>query len=209
MSNEANIIRSGTKQHSPQHIRRRRNQLMEQEMSDTAFRQEQAIKKKKIGDATAVVADQAEAAADSGAPMTKKQLAQLAVEVLSQMNFEVPSKSGKMIERDPSHQGSQFSLPEYGYYMDLIELATEGIPIESPKGNFTTKGVKPETPERFRNVFEGGLKKARNRISDDPELKEVLPQYVKEQQQGRPVHLGVPKLDNFTTLSQFLDRHNS
>lgn len=208
MSNEASIIRTGTSESVPRHVTNRRKHMMEQDMSDTAFRQEQAIKKNKIGDATAVVADQAEAAADAGTPFTKKQLAQTAVEVLSQMNFEVPSQSGKMIERDPSQQGSQFSLPEYGYYMDLIELATEGIPIEYPKGNLTTKGVKPETPERFRNVFEGGLKKARNRISDDPELKEVLPQYVREQKTGMPVPLSVPKLDNFTSLNQFINRHS-
>lgn len=208
MSDEANIIKSGIPGGLPKNVRNRQSRVLEQDMSDTAFRQEQAIKKNKIGDATAVVADQAEAAADSGSPLTKKQLAQLAVEVLSQMNFEVPSQSGKMIARDPSQQGSQFSLPEYGYYMDLIELATEGIPIEYPKGNLTTKGVKPETPERFRKLAEGGLMKARKSISADPELKEVLPQYVKEQKTGMPVPLSVPKLDNFTELNKFIDRHS-
>ena len=54
MSNESSIIRAGVSESVPRHIQTRRAAMMEQDMSDTAFRQEQAIKKNKIGDATAV-----------------------------------------------------------------------------------------------------------------------------------------------------------
>ena len=45
-------------------------------------------------------------------------------------------------------------------------------------------------------------------MGGDPELKEVLPNFFKEQQKGLPVPLGVPKFKNFFGLSEFLDRHS-
>lgn len=179
------------------------------ENQDTVFRREQQLKKEKIGDSLAVLVDEAELRAKQGQPMTKKELATRAAEVLAQMNFEQPTgPTGTMTDRPVGDQGSEFSLPEYAYYMDMIKAITEGIPIEHPKGNITTDGVKPETPERFRSLAEQGLKKARHSIAADPEMKEVLPQYVKEQKTGMPVPLSIPKLDNFEDLSHFMNRHS-
>jgi len=92
--------------------------------------------------------------------------------------------------------------------MALIETATEGVPIKAKGSQVTTDGVKPMSAERFRNIFEGALRKLRARVSDDAEMKEVLPQYLKEKQTGMPTPLSVPKLDNFTSLSQFIERHS-
>ena len=208
MSAESNILRAGPS--DPQVFARnyKRRQLLEMQ-SDTAFRQEQALKKEKIGDAATMVVMQAEQRADAGQPLTKKELANLCIDALSQINFEMPdAKAGKMTDRNIGHQGSNFSLPEIEYYMALIEVATEGIPIAASGGRVNTNGVKPMSAERFRNIFEQALRKLRKRIGDDPEMKEVLPQYLKEQQQGKPVPLSVPRINNFENLHDFLNRHS-
>lgn len=203
MSLESNIIRTGPKD-PKEYARVYKKRLSE----NTAFQREQSIKKEKIGDAAAAIADMAAERAEAGEPMRKIDLGKIASDILAQFNFEHPDDSGKMVNRPPEMQGSEFSLPEYGYYIDLIQLATEGIPIAGPGGVVTTKGVKIGTAERFRKLYEDSLKKLRGAISSNPELKAVLPAYMKEQKQGMPVSLRVPKLDNFTSLSNYMNKHS-
>lgn len=207
MSNESEILRAGPAGKIHYNNERKRQRLMEQEvdMNDTAFRQEQALKKEKIGDATAMVIMKAEEQADAGAPLSKKQLADACIAALAQANFEMADDQGKMVPRGGT--GSAFSLPEYGYYMDLVEMATEGVPIAAKAGNVTTNGVKPMTAERFRSIFEQALRKLRGTVADSPELSEVLPQYLKEKAPKKS--LGFDKFDNFDTLSQYISRHSS
>jgi len=205
MSNDSEILRSGPQDMAQYNHRRRQQRLSEQDMNDTAFRQEQALKKEKIGDATAMVIMKAEEQADAGQPMTKKELANACIAALSQANFEMADDSGKMVPR--GGEGSAFSLPEYGYYMDLIEMATEGVPIAAAGGRVTTNGVKPMTAERFRNIFEQALRKLRGTVADNPELKEILPQYLRES--PRKETLGFPKLKNFKQLYDHFSRFPS
>lgn len=205
MSNESEILRSGPSNRVQYSHRRRQQRLAEQDMNDTAFRQEQALKKEKIGDATAMVIMKAEEQADAGQPMTKKELANACIAALSQANFEMANDDGKMVPR--GGEGSSFSLPEYGYYMDLIEMATEGVPIAAAGGRVTTNGVKPMTAERFRNIFEQALRKLRGTVADNPELKEILPQYLKES--PRKETLGFPKLKDFQELYNYFSRYNT
>jgi hypothetical protein len=206
MSNESEIIKMGAANPILYNHRRKQQRFMEQEMDldDTAFRQEQALKKEKIGDATAMVITKAEELASAGTPMTKKELANACIAALSQANFEMADDMGKMVAR-PNETGSSFSLPEYGYYMDLVEMATEGVPIAAKAGQVTTNGVKPMTAERFRNIFEQALKKLRGTVDSNPELKEVLPQYLKESKQ-KP-SLGFSKFKTFENISQYISRH--
>ena len=205
MSLESEIIKAG--QSKADQSVNKRNVYKEMETS-SAFRQEQLLKKEKIGDAAAAVVMQAEQRAAAGDPLSKKELANLCIDALAQLNFETPDAQGKLVDRDTGTSGSTFSLPEYDYYMALIETATEGVPIKAKGSQVTTDGVKPMSAERFRNIFEGALRKLRARVSDDEEMKEVLPQYLKEQQKGMPTPLGAPKLDTFTSLSQFIERHS-
>ena len=203
MSSESNIIRTGP-QDPAAFARAYKKKINE----DTAFKQQQAIKREKIGDAVAAIVDMASDAAENGNPMRKIDLGKIASDVLAQFNFEAPDDSGQMVDRPPEMQGSEFSLPEYGYYIDLIHMATEGIPIAGPGGAITTKGVKIGTAERFRKLYEDSLKKLRGAISSNPELKSVLPSYMKEQKNGMPVTLSVPKLDNFKSLNNYLTKHS-
>ena len=207
MSYESNIIKTGPDNISTYSRRKRDQRFNEQQvnMDDTAFRQEQAHKKEKIGDATAMVIIKAEELADAGTPMTKKELANAAVAALSQANFEMADDQGKMVSR-PNETGSQFSLPELDYYMNLIQMATEGVPIAATARKVTTVGVKPMTAERFRNIFEQALRKLRGTISSNPELSEVLPQYLKES--PKPT-LGFPKLKDFHELYNYFSRYTS
>lgn len=205
MSLESEIIKAGQSVVDRSANKRTVHQEMD---TDSAFRQEQLLKKEKIGDAAAAVVMQAEQRASTGDPLSKKELANLCIDALAQLNFETPDDQGKLVDRDMGSRGSTFSLPEYDYYMALIETATEGVPIKAKGSQVTTDGVKPMSAERFRNIFEGALRKLRARVSDDPEMKEVLPQYLKEKQTGMPTPLSVPKLDNFTSLSQFIERHS-
>jgi hypothetical protein len=206
MSNESNILRAGPANPTHYNKQRQRHRLMEQEvdMNDTAFRQEQMLKKEKIGDATAMVIMKAEEQADAGQPMTKKELANACIAALSQANFEMADDQGKMVPR--GGDGSAFSLPEYGYYMDLIEMATEGVPIAATGGRVTTNGVKPMTAERFRNIFEQALRKLRGTIADNPELSEVLPQYLKENKTKQT--LGFNKFNTLEVLNEYISSHN-
>ena len=89
--------------------------------------------------------------------------------------------------------------------MDLIEMATEGVPIAAKAGQVITNGVKPMTAERFRNIFEQALRKLRGTVSSSPELSEILPQYLKENTSKET--LGFNKFDNFSSLSQYISRH--
>lgn len=203
MSLESDIIKTG-----PADPKKYAQIYKKKLLEDTAFRREQQIKKEKIGDAVAAIADMASERAESGEPMRKIDLGKIASDILAQFNFEQPDESGKMVDRPPEMQGSEFSLPEYGYFIDLIQLATEGIPIAGPGGAVTTNGVKIGTAERFRKLYEDSLKKLRGAISANPELKSVLPAYMKEQKTGMPVTLQVPKLDNFTSLSNYLNKHS-
>ena len=207
MSAESNIIKTGPIDPVTFARNYKRRQLSEME-TDTAFQQEQSLKKEKIGDAATMVGMQAEERADGGSPLSKKELANLCIDALAQVNHEKPDPSAGKMEPRGGTSGSNFSLPEIEYYMALIEVATEGIPIAATGGRVNTNGVKPMSAERFRNIFEGALRKLRKRIDSDPEMKEVLPQYLKEQQQGRPVPLSVPKLANFENLYDFLNRHS-
>ena len=211
MSTESDIIKAGPNDPVTFARNYKRRQILEMD-TDTAFHQEQSLKKEKIGDAATMVVMQAEERSDSGSPLSKKELANLCIDALAQVNFEKPDPvAGKMTDRGGT--GSNFSLPEIEYYMALIEVATEGIPIAASGGRVNTNGVKPMSAERFRNIFEGSLRKLRKRIDGDPELKEVLPQYLKEkrleeQRRGRPVSLSVPKIANFENLYDFLNRHS-
>lgn len=207
MTSESNIINSGPDNLKVYEKRRQDQRFNEQQidMNDTAFRQEQARKKEKIGDATAMVIMKAEEMADAGQPMTKKELANAAVAALSQANFEMADDQGKMVSR-PRETGSQFSLPELDYYMNLIQMATEGVPIAATARKVTTDGVKPMTAERFRNIFEGALRKLRGTIASNPELSEVLPQYLKESPKKT---LGFPKLADFNELYSYFSRYSS
>ena len=207
MSLESNIIKSGPE--DPKLFAKRyRQQAINEQEGQTVFRSEQLMKKEKIGDAAAIVLGQAEERAEQGSPLTKKELADLCISALAQINFEQPNQSGQMTDRSVDDQGAQFSLPEFDYYMALIETATEGVPIKAKGNQVTTDGVRPMSAERFRNIFEKSLKKLRNVMGSDPELAEVLPNYFREQAQGKPVPLGVPKLATFQSLSEFLDRHS-
>ena len=208
MSLESDIYKAGPGDPQLFASRKRKHQILEQEMT-SAFQQEQLLKKEKIGDAATVVLDQAESRANDNDPLGKKELADLCISALSQINFERPGEnSGRMKDREIGDQGSTFSLPEYDYYMTLIQTATEGVPIKATGSRVTLDGVKPMSAERFRNIFETALKKLRNVMGGDPELKEVLPNFFKEQQNGLPVPLSVPKFKNFFSLSEFLDKHS-
>lgn len=206
MSNESNILRTGPANTIHYNKERQRQRLMEQEadMNDTAFRQDQMLKKEKIGDATAMVIMKAEEQAAAGQPITKKELANACIAALSQANFEMADDQGKMVPR--GGEGSAFSLPEYGYYMDLIEMATEGVPIAATGGRVTTNGVKPMTAERFRNIFEQALRKLRGTVANNPELKEILPQYLRESKSEKK--LGFKKFLHFETLSDYISSHS-
>lgn len=205
MSNESEIIKAGPASTIQYVDRKRQQRFNEQDITDTAFRQEQSIKKEKIGDATAMVIMKAEEQANGGTPMSKKDLANAAVAALSQANFEMADDQGRMVAR-PNDTGSQFSLPELGYYMDLIQMATEGVPIAATAGRVTTDGVKPMTAERFRRIFEDALKKLRVKVASSPELKEVLPQYLRESKQ-KP-SLGFSKFETFDNIANYLKRFN-
>jgi len=206
MSNESEILRAGPANAIHYNNRRQHQRLAEQQpdMDSSSFRQEQALKKEKIGDATALVVMKAEELAKSGTPMSKKQLADACIASLAQANFEMVGDDGRMQPRDG--EGSAFSLPEYGYFMDIVEMATQGVPIAAKAGIVTTDGVKPMTAERFRNIFEGALKKLRHTVSMDPELKATLPQFFKESSQPT---LGFHKLDKFSNLSDYISRFSN
>lgn len=203
MSLESDIIRTG-----PVDPRSYAKNYKKRLTENSAFKREQAIKKEKIGDATAAIVEICIDRAEKGDPIKKIELGRIASDILAQFNFESPDDSGKMVQRSPEMQGSQFSLPEIAYYLDLIEMATEGIPITGPKGIVTTDGVKVGTAERFRKLYEDSLKKLRGTIHSNPELKSILPAHLKEQKPGMPVSIRAPRLDNFTDLNKFLNRHS-